>query len=604
MAEKLVFRKDVPQKLTWDLSLIYAAEEDMYRDAEKMTELGSHIAETYKGKLGTPENIEACLTDYRKVYELATLTGNYCDLAVSVDYYDSHNQERNGKINRRISELMSSLSFIDSEIMEQDEAVIKRAIAISSGNKGYLEDLLRKKTHRLHGEAERAITALSQTVYAPYDIYNAAKLADMKFDAFEVNGKDYPLGYSLFEENYEYEPDTEVRRAAFAAFSKKIREYENVTAAAYNTQVQTEKTMATLRGFDSVFDSLLFSQKVPQELYHRQIDLIMEKLAPHMRRYAKLIQKVHKLDKMTYADLKLPIDPFYTPDVTIEESREYIEKGLAIYGEEYVDMIRTAYEKRWVDFAQNQGKSTGGFCASPYGKNSFILLSWNNKMSDVFTLAHELGHAGHFKSCNSAQSIFDTEVSTYFVEAPSTINELLMAHYLLKTGTDKRFRRWVLTNIIGNTYYHNFVTHLLEAAYQREVYKLVDAGSSVQAETLSGIMRDTLKKFWGDAVELTEGAELTWMRQPHYYMGLYSYTYSAGLTVATQMCNRIEREGDSAIEDWKKVLAAGSTKTPVELAAMAGIDITTDGPLLDTIEAIGGMIDEICQLTEELGEQV
>lgn len=602
MADEITFRKDVPQNLTWDLSLIYETEEDMYRDAQKMEELGKRVAETYKGKLDTPENIEACLTDYRRVCELRTLIGNYCDLAVSVDYYDTHNQERYGKIERRISVLMSALSFIDSEIMDQEEAVIKKAMTISQGNQGYLQDLLQKKAHRLHGETERAMAALSQTIYAPYNIYNAAKLADMKFNAFEINGKEYPMSYSLFEENYEYEPDTQVRRAAFTAFSKKIREYENVTAEAYNTQVQTEKTIATLRGFDSVFDALLFSQKVPQELYHRQIDLIMEKLAPHMRRYAELTRKIHKLDRMTYADLKLPVDPFYAPEVTIEESRKYIEKGLSIYGEEYVDMIRTAYEKRWIDFAQNQGKSTGGFCASPYGKNSFILLSWNNKMSDVFTLAHELGHAGHFKTCNKVQSIFDTEVSTYFVEAPSTINELLMAHYLLKTSEDRRFRRWVLANIVGNTYYHNFVTHLLEAAYQREVYKLVDAGSRVQAETLNGIMRDTLKKFWGDTVELTEGAELTWMRQPHYYMGLYSYTYSAGLTVATQMCSRIEREGDSAIEDWKKVLAAGSTKNPVELAAMAGIDITTDEPLLNTIETIGGMIDEICRLTGELDQ--
>ena len=599
MADGIIFRKDVPQNLTWDLSLIYETEEEMYRDAREMEELGKKVVETYRGKLNTPENIEACLTEYRRVCELQTLIGNYCDLAVSVDYYDTYNQERYGKMERRISVLMSELSFIDSEIMDQDEAVIEGAMALSRGNRGYLRDLLQRKAHRLHGETERAVKAMAQTINAPYDIYNAAKLADMKFDPFEVDGKEYPLSYSLFEENYEYEPDTRVRRAAFAAFSRRIREYENVTAAAYNTQVQTEKTFATLRGFDSVFDSLLFPQKVPQELYHRQIDLIMEGLAPHMRRYAELIRKIHKLDKMTYADLKLPIDPFYAPEVTIEGSREYIEKGLSVYGEEYVDMIRTAYEKRWIDFAQNQGKSTGGFCASPYGKNSFILLSWNNKMSDVFTLAHELGHAGHFKTCNGTQSIFDTDVSTYFVEAPSTINELLMAHYLLKTSEDKRFRRWVLANIVSNTYYHNFVTHLLEAAYQREVYRLVDAGGRVQAETLSGIMRDTLKKFWGDTVELTDGAELTWMRQPHYYMGLYSYTYSAGLTIATQMCSRVQKEGEGAIEDWKKVLAAGSTKTPVELAAMAGIDITTDKPLLDTIETIGGMIDEICRLTED-----
>lgn len=601
MAEELKSRKDVPEELTWDLSHIYASEEDMLRDVEKMERLAREIEEKYKGRLDTPERIEACVTAYRQVYELMTLTGSYCNLAASVDYYDNYNQERDGRISRQIAQLQSLLSFISSEIMEQQEEVIEKAIEISDGNKHYLRNLLREKAHRLHPEAERVVSALSRSLYsAPYEIYNIAKLADMKFDPFVVNGKEYPLGYTLFEDDYEYEPDTQVRRAAFKAFSGKIREYENVTAAAYNVNLQTEKTLSTLRGFDSVYDYLLFDQKVSRELYDRQIDLITEKLAPHMRRYAKLLQKVHGLDRMTFADLKLPVDPEYAPAVTIQGSREYIEKGLSILGEEYVQMVRTAYEQRWVDFAQNKGKSTGGFCASPYGKNSYILLTWNNKMSDVFTLAHELGHAGHFKSCNSSQSIFDTEVSTYFVEAPSTMNELLMAHYLLKTSEDKRFRRWVLACMIGNTYYHNFVTHLMEAAYQREVYQLVDAGGSVQAETLSNIMRNTLQKFWGEAVEINEGAELTWMRQPHYYMGLYSYTYSAGLTIATQMCKRIENEGAGAIEDWKKALAAGSTLSPVELAALAGIDITTDAPLLDTIETIGGMIDEICELTEQL----
>ena len=379
-----------------------------------------------------------------------------------------------------------------------------------------------------------------------------AKLADMKFDSFTVNGKEYPLGYSLFEDNYEYEKDTDIRRSAFSAFSAKIRQYENVTAAAYNAQLQTEKTMATLRGFDSVIDSLLFPQQVSRELYNRQIDLITTRLAPHMRKYARLLKKVHNLDRMTFADLKIAVDPEYDPSVTIEESKQYIEKGLAILGDDYVSMIQEAYKKRWVDFAQNQGKSTGGFCASPYGKGSFILLSWNNRMADVFTLAHELGHAGHFRLCNGAQAILDTEVSSYFVEAPSTMNELLMAHYLLKTTPDKRFRRWVLSCMISNTYYHNFVTHLMEAAYQREVYKLIDAGDSVQAETLSSIMKETLQKFWSDDVEISDDAALTWMRQPHYYMGLYSYTYSAGLTVATQVCRRIETEGQTAVDDWKK----------------------------------------------------
>lgn len=603
MAKELKDRKDVPKELTWDLSQIYETETDMLRDVEEVKRLAEHIQEAYRGKLDDPQRIGACLNEYRRVKELMGLIGSYCSLAVEVDYYDEYNQQRMGKMSRLGDEIESSLSFVRSELMEQTDETIGKAMETDGGNQCYLQDILRDKAHKLHPEAERVLSALGHSIYVtPYEIYNITKLADIKFDPFTVNGREYPLGYTLFEDDYEYEPDTAVRRAAFAAFSKKLKEYENVTATAYNANVQTEKVLSKLRGFDSVFDYLLFDQKVSRELYERQIHLITEKLAPHMRRYAKLIQKVHHLDKMTFADLKLPIDPGYTPEVTIEGSREYIEKGLAILGEDYVEMIRTAYRDRWVDFAQNKGKATGGFCSSPYGTHSYILMTWNNKMSDVFTLAHELGHAGHFKICNSTQSVFDTNVSTYFIEAPSTMNELLMAHYLMRTSRDKRFRRWVLSCMVSNTYYHNFVTHLLEAAYQREVYKLVDAGESLQAGQLSGIMKNTLEKFWGDAVEINEGAELTWMRQPHYYMGLYSYTYSAGLTVATQVCRRLETEGAAVAEDWKKVLAAGSTLDPVGLAALAGIDITTDAPLFNTIETIGGMIDEICELTEELAD--
>ena len=603
MAEELLSRKDVKKELTWDLTLIYKDEAALMADADRLEKLTGEIESLYKGKLGSAETVNKCLDEYREAVGIITLIGNYCELATSVDYYDTHNMELAGKMNRKLSECMSRLSFIDSELAVQDNAVIEEAVNSSEANANYLKDVLRGKPYLLNPETERVLTALSQTTGAPYEIYNTVKLADMKFPDFEVDGRKYPLGYSLFEDDYEYDERTDVRRTAFEAFSSKLCEYENVTATAYNAAVQYEKTMADLRGFDNVFASLLFGQKVDESMYNRQIDLIMEKLAPHMRKYAKLIGRVHGLDKVTYADLKLPVDTEYSPKLTIEESKDYVTKGLSILGDDYVKMVETAYKERWFDFAQNKGKSTGGFCASPYGKNSFILLSWNGRMSDVFTIAHELGHAGHFKACNSAQSIFDTNVSTYFVESPSTMNELLLGHYLLKTSDDKRFRRWVLANMVGNTYYHNFVTHLLEAAYQREVYRKVQAGECVQAETLSGIMKNVLEKFWGDAVELTDGAELTWMRQPHYYMGLYSYTYSAGLTIATQVCKRIENEGRTAVDDWKRVLKAGGTKTPVELAAMAGIDITTDAPLLDTIETIGAMIDEICELTDELEDK-
>jgi len=241
-------------------------------------------------------------------------------------------------------------------------------------------------------------------------------------------------------------------------------------------------------------------------------------------------------------------------------------------------------------------RETGGFCSSPYGTHAYILLSWNDRLSEVFTLAHELGHAAHFELANQQHSYFGCDPSLYFVEAPSTCNEMFLTHDLMKKNSDPRFQRWVLASMIQNTYYHNFVTHLLEAAYQREVYRRVDQGDFLQATDFSTIKRQILEQFWGDAVEINAGAELTWMRQPHYYMGLYSYSYSAGLTIATEISQRILREGEPAVQDWLSALKAGGTVTPVEFAALAGVDITTETPLRNTIAYIGQMIDRLAEL--------
>ena len=597
---KLNARKDVPVNETWDLSLIFAAEADFEAAVEKAKALADTLEKTYKNALTTPESIAGCLALYEELEILLYQTTSYTSLAVSVDYTDTEAQKKDAKMTALAAEIGSRLSFIESEIADAPEELIRAAMDKTGRAKHYLAEILREKPHRLSAETEKVLAALSPVFNAPYDIYHMTKLADMKFGSFTVNGREYPLGYSLFEDEYEYEADTDVRRAAFRAFSDKLREYENTTAATYNTYLTQQRIMAKQRGFADMFEADLFTDHVTREMYDRQIDLITEKLAPAMRKYARLVGKMNKLDRVTFADLKLPLDAEFDPRVTIGESREYVRSALSVLGQDYADMVDEAYDKRWIDFARNVGKETGGFCSSPYGCNSYILLSWNNRMADVFTIAHELGHAGHFRLCNGAQSLFDTNVSGYLIEAPSTMNELLLAQDLLRKNTDKRFRRWVLSSLIGHTYYHNFVTHLREAWYQREAMNIIEQGGAVNAETLSAIFRKNLETFWGDAVELTEGCELTWMRQPHYYMGLYSYTYSAGLTLATQAALNIAAEGESAVARWRAMLEAGSTRDPLGLAAIAGIDLSTPDALEHTIAYISGIIDEIAALTEEI----
>lgn len=600
MVQSLPKRADVNINETWDLAHIFATEEAYTQALHDIEQQVEQFADTWLDKFSTAEQVVAMLRDYEKLQQAFVPVYSYAQLAESVDGTDEQAQMRISKLSNVFAQIGKELAFVDSQLSLLDIEVLATAIELEPQYAHHLSEVIRRIPNQLHPEVERALAALSSTFQAPYDLYNMMKAVDIKFPDFTVAGEAYPISYVTFEGVWDSHPDTEKRRAAFAAFNDTLKDYAFTTGKAYDTQVQKEKTIASLRGFDSVIDYLLFEQNVDRDMYNRQIDVIMEELAPHMRKYAKLVQKVNGLDKMTFADLKAPIDASYEPQVTIEESKNYIFDALSVMGEDYLTLMKRSYDERWTDFAQNIGKATGAFCSTPYGIHPYILISWTGSMEDVFVLAHELGHAGHFYLTHENQNIFNSEPSLYFIEAPSTTNEMLMANHLLKSSQDPKFKRWVIASIVSRTYYHNFVTHLLEAAYQREVYAIIDEGGSVNASVLTKLKREVLEKFWGEAVEIDDEAALTWMRQPHYYMGLYPYTYSAGLTIATAVSQRIKNEGQVAVDDWLTVLKAGGTKSPKELAQMAGVDISTDQPLRETIAFIGSLIDELITLTEEI----
>ncbi|HLR39346.1 MAG TPA: oligoendopeptidase F [Jeotgalicoccus sp.] len=596
----LLSRKDVDVNYTWDLTSLASDDQDAIQRAEQLTKDAVKFNDAFEGKLDTPEVAIEGINGLKKLSEELVLISTYASLRLSSDQSEPEAQKLSAVLGNTRTNYASNVSFFEGELLEKDDSFLNEVKNKAPEYKGYIDELLRNKPYQLDPKVEKVLANFSNVFSAPYSLYNITKLLDLDFGSIEVDGEEIPVSYLAFEGGLESNPNTEIRRKAFRQFYDTLKKYENTTAGTYDIQLKQEKTESDLRGFDSVIDYLLHKQDVSRELYDRQIDTIMKDLAPHMRRYAKLLQKANGLDTMKYEDLKIPLDPSSEPEITVEESRKYIVDALSILGDDYVDMINRAYDERWIDFVSNKGKSTGAFCSSPYGDHPYILITWSSLMEEVFVLAHELGHAGHFYNANANNNIFDTRPSMYFIEAPSTMNEMLMANHLLKNSEDPKFKRWVISSIISRTYYHNFVTHLLEAAYQREVYKMVDNYETVTASDLNRLKRQVIEEFWGDDVEITEGAELTWMRQPHYYMGLYPYTYSAGLTIATQMANRVLEEGQPAVEDWLEVLREGGKRDAVGLSKMAGIDVTTDKPLKDTISYIGSLVDDLEKLTEEI----
>lgn len=600
MSKELQKRHEVEEKYTWDLTAIYETEEAYEKDLAELRADVTEFIEKYEDNLDDAKIIVQALEGMETIITKMARTSQYTSLPTTVDVTDNEAMQLSRKNNQVLAELSSELSFFSVELTTVSEDVLDQVAHLEPRFKAATRQIKNNKKVSLSKEAEEVVSLLSPTLNASVDTYETMKLADMDFLSFKVDGQTYPLSYQLYEDHYAFHPDTEVRRKAFDEFSKVLEEYQHSNASLYYTEVQKDKTLANLRGFDSVFDHLLYSQEVGRELYDRQIDMIMSDMAPVMQKYAAHIKEEHGLDKMTYADLKIALDPEYSVKVSIEESKDYVEQATEILGKDYQDMVLRAYPERWIDFVRNQGKQTGGFCSTAYDVHPYILMTWNNQLSDVFTLMHELGHAGQGILSAEKQSPLSADPSMYVIEAPSTFNELLLTDYLQRQSEDPRAERYAWSSMIANTYFHNFITHLHEAAFQREVYRLIDDGKSFGAEELSAIKRDVLEGFWGDSVEINPGAELTWMRQPHYYMGLYSYTYSAGLTIATQAFLNIKSEGEPAVDKWLEFLALGDSLPPVESAAVAGVDITSEQPLGDTIEFLDQTVDRIIELSSEV----
>ena len=601
MSEGLPSREEVPVRETWDLKDLFTSDQAFYQTLEQVVQMSLDFNHTYYQKLNNIETIEKALDEYERILIEIDRLYNYPELRLSVDTANEEAQKVNAKLNTTSGKLAGLLSFVDSEILELSDDKISE-LRSRTKYPHFIKQLQDRKPYQLSADVEKVLATLTPTLRSPFELYGTTKSLDINFESFDYEGVTYPLDYATFENEYEDHPSFEFRRKSFRAFSDALRQYQHTTAATYNMQVQQEKIEADLRGYDSVIDYLLQDQEVTKDMFDRQIDVIMSDLAPVMQKYAKIIQRVHNLDKMRFEDLKISIDPNFEPEISIEKSKKYIYGALNVLGDDYVKMLESAYDYRWIDFAQNKGKDTGAYCASPYVTHSYVFISWTGKMAETFVLAHELGHAGHFTLAQKHQNLLESEASMYFVEAPSTMNEMLMANYLFNSSNDPRFKRWVIGSILSRTYYHNMVTHLLEAAYQREVYRRVDNGESLTAPLLNEIMLNTYKAFFGDTVEMTDGVELTWMRQPHYYMGLYSYTYSAGLTIGTVVSQCIKNEGQPAVDRWLKTLQAGGSQSPIELAQIAGVDITTDAPLKETINYISNLVDELEVLTYQIEE--
>lgn len=590
-------RSEVPEALTWNLDQIYPS---VAAWEESLAALNSELPEVtgFRGRLHEGPGVAlACLQARDRLRERLMRLISLANLRVAEDGTNTASLALESRVGSVASQVSAALSFIDSELADLPAGALERYMAEEPGLAPYrheLEGIIKEKPHRLSPETEATLAALGQTFRAPAIIYNRAKAADLKFRPIrDGEDREQPMSIARFE-SYQQAPNREFRRQAWESLTEGLDAHKTTFASTLAALINTNVVMARQRRFGSAEEMILHRQQIPLGVYNQVVDVILAEGAPHVRRYMKLRQRVLGLDQIQRYDLRAPLDPGYDPGVTFEEGAKLILEGLAPLGEEYLHIIRTALHERWVDRADNVGKRTGAFCSPVYGVHPYVMMTWQDRMRDVFTLAHELGHAAHMALTQAYQPIVNAGWSWFFVEAPSTASELLVGFHLLDRTTDPRMRRWIILQFLG-TFMHNFVTHMQEGDLERRLYRLAEAGQPITVQTLMQQQGEVFADYFRGTVAVDEGARLNWMNVGHYYTGLYPFTYSAGLSLACAVVEAIRNEGQPAVDRWLETLKAGGSRDPLELAAMAGVDMASPEPLKQAMALFGRLVDELEQ---------
>lgn len=584
-------RHEIPVNERWDLTHLFKNQEEILKTLADLEQVLKNFL-LYKGKSLSEDEILQALSIYEEMYIKISHLNNYASLSLSVDFTDVDNRNLSNEIREKTIQYLAQLSFFNSFLFALDSKTLKSLLEKDPKHSVLYREILHQKDHQLSPEVEETLAHYGHLFSNAFDSYETLKLADMSFEAFEYKGKTYPMSFVLFENEYQSSSDTEFRRLAFKSFSKTLRKYGHSIAHFYETELKTQKVNAKLRKYHSVREMLLSNQFMRLEVQDKHLDYLLEHFAPLMRRYARLIQKRYQLEQIHFSDLKAPLFPEKMPESNAEEAKKLCLDALAVMGEDYVKRVKAIFDRRQIDWALNEGKSTGGFCASPYQKPGYILLSWNGLLSEVFTLIHEIGHCVHFDLAHEHNSFFNTDPSLYCIEGPSTINELLLTEHLLKVLPEED-QMFVIASMLSNTYYHNMVTHFIEALFQRAVYQALEQNQALGFDVFCRLMKEAHQAFWGDTVELDDEAELTWMRQPHYYMGLYPYTYSAGLSLGTCMANRIAQGDQEAKQLWLSALASGGVNTPDTFFQKLGLSLDKQEALSETVHYVDGLIQKL-----------
>jgi len=590
--KEVLLRNQVPVELTWDTTTIFENDKS-WEESFRAAEDALLEASSFKGKLSASPKALLKALEYRNhVVQLVEHLYTYAHLQSDVDTANTLYQGFQSRARSLYARLASELSYYDTELLETDEALLRRYLEEDNLKlyKHEFEILFKRRAHILSDKEENLLAQASEVLGASGQIFSILNNADLKLPMIEGEGKEMVQlsqgRYGLFLES----KDRVVRENAFKAMYATYGSFKNTFASTLATNVKAHNFNAKVRNFASAREAALFSNHIPESVYDALVSAVHEG-TPLLHKYVSLRKKVLKLQDLRMYDLYVPMVEDVDLKFTYEQAKEIILKALSVLGEDYVSHLKEAFENRWIDVLENTGKRSGAYSSGSYNTNPFILMNWQDNLDNVYTLAHELGHSMHSFYTRKNQPFIYGDYSIFVAEVASTTNENLLTAYLLKTYKDPKVQATIINHYLDGvkgTVYRQ--TQFAE--FEHFIHTADASGVALTSDALSQKYDEINRLYYG--TEMTYDTEISteWARIPHFYYNYYVYQYATGFSAASALAYKIINDGQAAVDNYLKFLKAGSSVTPIEALKIAGVDMSSNQATLDALKLFKQRLDE------------
>lgn len=586
--------KEKTEKLpVWDLEKIYpdtaSWEKDFARirpEADKFT--------AFRGRLGeSAETLKRAIEQSDAFDRLVEKVYVYAHLKSDENTADNTARARLDRVESLLAEISGEHAFFTPEIMAVDEERMKSFLESETlaFYRRSLEDLLRDKPHTLSEKEERVIGLYSEVLGAPEKIFSLLDDADMTFGKVrDAKGDMVELTHGNYRKFLE-SPDRRVRRSAFKKMFTAYRKLQNTFAATLDGTVKCHAVSAKMRGFSSVLEAALFSDKIPPHVYHNLISAVNGKLK-HLHAYMELRRRALKLKKLDMYDISTPLVGASQRTFRCGEAIDLVKKSLAVLGREYSEAAEKAFSERWVDFPERKGKRSGAYSSGMYDTYPYILMNFNGTLDDVFTLAHELGHSMHSYFSHANQPYHYADYSIMLAEVASTTNEMLLADYLFRHTSDRDVKRHLLAHLIDEiraTLYRQ----TMFAEFELWMHTGAEKGVPLTPELLCEKYGELNARYHGSAVKPDSLIAWEWARIPHFYYCYYVYKYATGISAAIAFSRNILEGREGALEKYLGFLKSGGSRDSLDILRDAGVDLTSPEPVDAALEYFGKLVEQL-----------